>query len=340
MRCPVGGSRRQFGDARRAHAGAQADRPAASLLLSRDVLAAADQRPEQPAWSPDSSEADLFHGRSLWRQKIGTGIAQQLTAAAAYDYQPDWSPDGRWVIYSSYRDDALELWILDLRTGATQALTKNGAVNVEPRFSPGRQAHRIHLDAVQQALPYFHGRFRQTASCLHVERLTGEHKSDLPRYYYSAYDHEINPVWTRDGREIIYVSNRGHIYGTGGFWRIARVRGRPPQGDAAPSIDGREFHYEETNWKARPDVSPDGSRLVYSSYLGRVMAQSVAHAGGRRGCVPHRLRRLGYDLSALVAGRHADRLHLEQERQHGNRGDREIPGGLAADAGRRPRAAT
>ena len=37
-----------------------------------------------------------------------------------------------------------------------------------------------------------------------------------------------------------------------------------------PDAGASEFHYEETNWKARPDVSPDGSRLVYSSYLGRV----------------------------------------------------------------------
>ncbi len=50
---------------------------------------------------------------SLWRQKIGSSVATQLTAGS-YDYQPDWSPDGRWVIYSSYRNDAMELWILDL----------------------------------------------------------------------------------------------------------------------------------------------------------------------------------------------------------------------------------
>jgi TolB protein len=92
-----------------------------------------------------------------------------------------------------------------------------------------------------------------------VVRLTGETKSALPRYYYSPYDHEINPTWTRDGRSILFISNRGHIYGTGGMWRMAATAG------AAAT----ELHYEETNWEARPDFSPDGQRIVYSSYLGR-----------------------------------------------------------------------
>jgi Tol biopolymer transport system component len=92
----------------------------------------------------------------------------------------------------------------------------------------------------------------------HLVRLTGENKSDLPRYYYSQFDTEVNPAWTRDGQEILFVSNKGHIHGTGGFWRMK----------AAPGATPREIHYEETSWKARPDFSPDGSRMVYSSYLG------------------------------------------------------------------------
>jgi hypothetical protein len=91
------------------------------------------------------------------------------------------------------------------------------------------------------------------------ERLTGETQSSLPRYYYGPFDHELSPVWSPDGTEILFVSNRGRVHGTGGFFRMK----------ATPGADAREIHYEETNWKARLEISPDGSRIVYPSYLGR-----------------------------------------------------------------------
>ena len=69
-----------------------------------------------------------------------------------------------------------------------------------------------------------------------VHRITEDHDSGLPRYYYSVYDHYLSPVWSSDGKEMLWISNRGHVYGTGGIWR-----------------DGREIHSEETTWKTRPD---------------------------------------------------------------------------------------
>jgi TolB protein len=221
--------------------------------------------PSSLAWSPDSRELVYSMAGSLWRQAVGTGVARQLTAGA-YDYQPDWSPDGRWVIYSSYRNDAVELWILELATGTAKPLLANGAVNVEPRFSPDGKRIAFVSTSYNKRFHIFTADIGG-GKLKGVERLTGEHKSQLPRYYYSLFDHEINPVWTRDGQAIIYVSNRNHLYGTGGFWRTPSraAAGEGPAGGAA----AHEFHYEETNWKARPDVSPDGSRLVYSSYLGR-----------------------------------------------------------------------
>ncbi len=214
--------------------------------------------PSSVAWSPDSKEVVYSMAGSLWRQKIDSQTAQQLTDGPGYDYQPDWSPDGKAVVYVSYQKDAMELWLLDLATGKTQQLTNDGAVNVEPRWSPDGKRIAFVSTSYNKRFHVFRADVRD-GRLEDVVRLTGEMKSDLPRYYYSAYDTEISPAWTRDGQEILFISNKGHIHGTGGFWRMK----------AEPGADAREIHYEETNWKARPDFSPDGSRMVYSSYLGR-----------------------------------------------------------------------
>ncbi len=161
------------------------------------------------------------------------------------------------MVYVSYQKDAMELWLLDLASGKTHALTNGGAVNVEPRWSPdGKRLVWVSTE--------YNGRFHvfvtdvTDGKLTNTVRLTGETKSSLPRYYYSVYDMEISPVWARGWEgDFVCVEPGAHSW-TGGFWRMK----------AEPGAEAHEIHYEETNWKARPDFSPDGSRMVYSSYLG------------------------------------------------------------------------
>jgi Tol biopolymer transport system component len=219
--------------------------------------------PSAAAWSPDSYGLVYSMAGSLWKQELRSAKAEQLTAGPGYDYQPDWSHDGRWVAFARYDHDAVELWSLDLRDGQMRKMTSGGAVNVEPRFSPDGKRLAFVSTSYKGHFHIFIGRF-EDGLLSDVRQLTSENISSLPRYYYSKVDHEISPAWTRDGLEILFVSNRGHIHGTGGFWKV-----KAEPGAEATDDHYQEIHYEETNWKARPDFSPDGKRMVYASYLGQ-----------------------------------------------------------------------
>src|SRR4249920_2782203 len=77
--------------------------------------------PSAVAFSPDSKELVYSMGGSLWRQTIGSVEAREITHAGGYDYQPDWSSDGRHIVFARYQHDAVELWQLDLRSGRETA---------------------------------------------------------------------------------------------------------------------------------------------------------------------------------------------------------------------------
>jgi TolB protein len=233
--------------------------------------------PSEATWSPDGKMLIYAMQGSLWRQRIGDSVAEQLTTGPGYAYQPDWSPDGSRVVYASYRDDAIGLRLLDLKTLTDTPLVTDGAVNVDPRWSPdgSRIAYvstayegRFHIWLLQVPSSEYRVPSRTDSSSTlgtrnpelgTPKRLTEDIDSNLPRYYYSRYDHYLSPSWSPDGKELLLVSNRGKIWGTGGLWRM----------EAKAGSELLLVHDEETNWKAHPDWALDGKRIVYSSYLGR-----------------------------------------------------------------------
>ena len=249
--------------------------------------------PSSVAWLPDSQSVVFSMQGSLWLQSLNSTTAEQLTSGPGYDYQPDVSADGQWVIYSKYDHDAIELWLLDLTTRQSKPLTKNGAVNLEPRWSPAFKSGDARVVFVStQFNQHFHifvGQFDAAKQELkEVQRLTEERRSTLPRSDDSLYDHEISPAWSPDGKEIIFVSNHNRGDGAGGFWRMKSI---PVLVEAPPPVprgpfgmmarrlpplvkeESRQICDEKTTWSARPDWAPDGKRVLYATYQG-------SHDGG------------------------------------------------------------
>jgi TolB protein len=215
--------------------------------------------PSAASFLPDGDTVVYSMAGSLWRQGLDDDEAIELThAQGAYDYQPDVARDGRSVVFTRYDGDAMELWRLDLASGRAQALTSGGAVNVEPRLSPdGRQLAWVSTQGT--------GHFNLFVADVgadglrNARPLLGERKSRIDRYYYSAFDHAINPSWSPDGKTIVFVGNAEVAWGSGDLWSVP-VRN--------PSRR-RKILREETSWSARPELAPDGKRLLFSSYHGR-----------------------------------------------------------------------
>lgn len=226
--------------------------------------------PSALAWSPDGRRLVFSMRGGLWVQDVESTRARQLTAGPGYDYQPDWSPDGRSIAFARYINDAVELYRLELESGESTPLTAGGEVNLEPRWSP--DGDRLAWVSTRGT-----GRFHVFFGEIEDGRLAGarllpDRVSEQVRYYYSEHDHELSPAWSPDGTQLLYVANPETAYGTGNLYR----RGLGADDESV------RVRAEETTWKARPDWSPDGRRVIWSSYAGRQWHQLwiTTSAGG------------------------------------------------------------
>ncbi len=214
--------------------------------------------PSAAAWSPDGASVVYSMKGSLWRQALGSDEAAELTHGSGYDYQPDWSADGRAIVFARHHDDAIQLVRLDLASGREQTLTQGEGVNLEPRFSPdGKRlafvstAKTGHFDLYVADLG--------DGGLANIRPLVAGRTSTLDRYYYSPFDHAINPSWSPDGKRIYYVGNPEVAWGTGDIWSVA----------VDDPAERTRVIVEETTWSARPEMAHDGKRLLYASYQGR-----------------------------------------------------------------------
>src|SRR5206468_2323319 len=146
-------------------------------------------------------------------------------------------------------------------------LTANHAVNLEPRWSP--DGSRIaFVSSVYNGRWHIHVLSHEVAKDLlfgEPVRLTEDNESNLPRYYYSRWDHYLSPTWSHDGTRIAYVSNES---GNTSLWVIELP------GAQKRRVEARERRYREPTGTLRLDVvdragRPLAARISVTTAEGR-----------------------------------------------------------------------
>jgi TolB protein len=218
--------------------------------------------PWWPSWSPDGKEIAFSMQGSIWRKRLGEGVAYELTSGSTYDSSPEFSPDGRWLVYTAEENgDRINLMLLDLGSGESKALTRGDHLNLDPAWSPDGSR-------IAYVSTYPNGYFNvfivpvDNGVAGEAVQITEDHEFGRNRLYFGNVDLHIQPTWSPDGRELMLVSNRGIPLGSGAIWRVSAV-GRDVMAEARLVYEG-----EQSLYRTRPHWSADGSRLIYSSHSG------------------------------------------------------------------------
>jgi tricorn protease len=76
-----------------------------------------------PALSPDASEIAFVSGGDIWTVRATGGEARLLVSHPDYDSRPVYSPDGRYLAFSSTRSGNGDVYVLNIATGELRRLT-------------------------------------------------------------------------------------------------------------------------------------------------------------------------------------------------------------------------
>jgi hypothetical protein len=222
---------------------------------------AVNSSPWAPSWAPDGeSVAVSMHG-SIWSVDVESGRALELVSGPKYYSSPDYSPDGRWLVYTADdRGRAIGLEVLDLTTGETRPLTTDEEVYADPAFSPdGARIAYVSTEPSGYFNVYVRA-FADGAWAGEAQAVTSDNSFGRDRLYFGSEDIHINPTWFPNGEELLLVSNRDIALGSGNVFRVpARAGGF---GDRVQVLA------EQTLYRTQPDVSVDGKRFVFSSTRG------------------------------------------------------------------------
>lgn len=205
--------------------------------------------------SPDGKSIVFELLGDLYTLPMEGGESKALTTGMAFDSQPRFSPDGKWIAFLSDRDGAENVWIM--RADGTEPKKLSKDTNSEfasPAWTPDGEYVIVSRTGWAQRTFELWMYHVQGGSGVQVTKGKPAPTTPPPQRH-----NALGPVASPDGRYIYYARKLGGFaYNVPGFpiWQIARRDRVTGDEDVITQVPGSAF---------RPLISPDGKWLVYGT---------------------------------------------------------------------------
>jgi len=185
------------------------------------------------ALSPDGKTLVIDLLGVLWTVPATGGTARRITDDFADARQPAWSPDGKSIVFQSYRDGGWHIWSVRPDGTNLKQLTTGPFDDREPQYS--HDGTRIAFSSDRD------GNYDIWVMDLKAGRMVS--RTNQP-------SNESMPAWSPDDKEIAYYTDR-------------------PNGHAIMAVNasGAERVVQTINGTANaPSWSPDGKQILYNLF--------------------------------------------------------------------------
>ncbi len=221
-------------------------------------------------------ESNEYRGRVWVAALDGSEEPRPFTSGERRDGLPRWSPDGRWLAFTSNRgekEQKPQLYVIPAEGGEARRLTDLKEAVEDAVWSA--DSSRIAFTARDQDEAYEEEdekkrrprRFTRVFFKLDSVGWTGDRRRHIwvvgvdggePRKLTDGDFEDDNPAWSPDGRTIVFTALRSERWDTELINRLYAV---DADGGEPRQLTGDEGSYET------PSFSPDGSRIAYRFVL-------------------------------------------------------------------------